>query len=328
MALDSLFLSRILKASAKEVWPAIFDRAWEICSAPLPAKAIGTEIIRREHAVADIDHLLSTSGWDIWRAYEQTAPLASERLSAWWRDQSGGKAALILDGLSLRECPWLLSQARSRGFSIHEACAAASDLPADTTTFAKALGFSQRASLSNNNAGGIHHLPGARTESAEIAWRDCADWIGAEPSWVFWHHWPDNRLHEYDAPGRGLPALAMENEAHLSGDDFWYFVGRLSTGRRVVITADHGHASSGNFADSGKEQGEYLRGKFGKGRWADADEPGAWVPPLDLLLETRHGRKLFVNGRRKWKSPGGYPTLTHGGLTVLEVAVPWIELSK
>jgi hypothetical protein len=35
-----------------------------------------------------------------------------------------------------------------------------------------------------------------------------------------------------------------------------------------------------------------------------------------------------VNGRRKWKSAGGYPTLIHGGLSVLEVAVPFIELSK
>jgi hypothetical protein len=33
-------------------------------------------------------------------------------------------------------------------------------------------------------------------------------------------------------------------------------------------------------------------------------------------------------GRRKWKSAGGYPTLTQGGLSVLEVAVPWIELTK
>lgn len=36
----------------------------------------------------------------------------------------------------------------------------------------------------------------------------------------------------------------------------------------------------------------------------------------------------FALGRRKWKSQGGYPTLTHGGLSLLEVAVPFIELSR
>jgi len=33
-------------------------------------------------------------------------------------------------------------------------------------------------------------------------------------------------------------------------------------------------------------------------------------------------------GRKKWKSQGGYPTLTHGGLSLLEMAVPYLELSK
>jgi hypothetical protein len=49
---------------------------------------------------------------------------------------------------------------------------------------------------------------------------------------------------------------------------------------------------------------------------------------VDLGLDGAHGRHLYVNGRRKWKSQGGYPTLTHGGLSVLEVAVPFIELIR
>jgi len=36
----------------------------------------------------------------------------------------------------------------------------------------------------------------------------------------------------------------------------------------------------------------------------------------------------FQRGRKKWKSQGGYPTLTHGGLSLLEMAVPYLELSK
>ncbi len=67
-------------------------------------------------------------------------------------------------------------------------------------------------------------------------------------------------------------------------------------------------------------------------------DDAAWVPPL-LFERLRHldfahnpffahADAAFSLGRRKWKSQGGYPTLTHGGLSLLEVAVPFIELSR
>jgi hypothetical protein len=49
---------------------------------------------------------------------------------------------------------------------------------------------------------------------------------------------------------------------------------------------------------------------------------------VDLALTSTHGARRYAVGRRKWKSQGGYPTLTHGGLSVLEVASPFIEISK
>ncbi len=243
MSLDPQFFDRVLKSTPKEAWDAVLGHAWETCAASFVSESAGGEITRREQIIADVDHFLATAGWDLWKSYEQTAPLASDRVIEWWHDRADGKAVLILDALSLRECPWLLSQAESRGFCLHEAHVAGAELPADTNSFAKALGFAQRSALSNNGAGGAHRLPGARTESTDISWQDCANLIGAEPNWVFWHHWPDSRLHYYDAPGRGLASLIKETEAHLTGDEFWHFVERLCVGRRVIITADHGYAA-------------------------------------------------------------------------------------
>ena len=58
-------------------------------------------------------------------------------------------------------------------------------------------------------------------------------------------------------------------------------------------------------------------------------DPNLWaICILVFLLGLLVGVFLTAGGRRKWKSAGGYPTLTHGGLSVLEVAVPWIELTK
>ncbi|WP_200386371.1 hypothetical protein [Thiocapsa imhoffii] len=48
----------------------------------------------------------------------------------------------------------------------------------------------------------VEQLPGARTESVDIAWADCAKLVGSEPDWVFWHRWPDHRLHDHDDPGQ------------------------------------------------------------------------------------------------------------------------------
>jgi hypothetical protein len=53
-----------------------------------------------------------------------------------------------------------------------------------------------------------------------------------------------------------------------------------------------------------------------------------YVPPVALQIDSPHGAHLLALGRRKWRSQGGYPTLTHGGLSLLEVLSPFVELSK
>ena len=57
--------------------------------------------------------------------------------------------------------------------------------------------------------------------------------------------------------------------------------------------------------------------------------PAAWLPPNDLELQTQHGKRRFVLGRRNWKVSGqSNRLLAHGGLSLLEVFIPFVELSK
>ena len=116
----------------------------------------------------------------------------------------------------------------------------------------------------------------------------------------------------------------------LTSDDFWALVERLTTGRRLVVTGDHGYAASGLFPDTvDAEQAAHLKARFKSGRSASCDESSSrWTPPIEVALDNPRGRYAFVLGRRKWRSQGGYPTLTHGGLSLLEVAVPFLELSR
>src|SRR6185312_3796761 len=115
----------------------------------------------------------------------------------------------------------------------------------------------------------------------------------------------------------------------LASDGFWSFVDRLATGRRLLVTSDHGYAACGEFHDLGGDQAKYMKDVYKSGRsvpgvGADA----AWVPPIDLTLTSAHGTHQYVLGRRKWKSAAGYPTLQHGGLSLLELFVPFLELTK
>lgn len=324
-------LVRSLGADAPvKAWAAIFEHALRICAAPLSSPGVAGEVTRRDREVGSLDLFLAAAGWDLWQQYEQSVERTADALVTWWSSRTGGRAVLLLDGLSLRELPWLLQGAAERGYDVHSVRVTGAELPAETTPFANALGFSARGSLENNGAGSGHRLAGARTESIDVPWADAAKSIGAEPGWVLWHHWPDDRIHDLAEAGQGLENLTSEAQRELSGDAFWSLVERLTTGRRFIITSDHGYAASGLFADTPDEQAKHLKELFKSGRSAPGtgDGPGNWVPPVDLTLTSAHGARRYAVGRRKWKSQGGYPTLTHGGLSVLEVASPFIELSR
>lgn len=327
MALAADRLDAILTLPAGAAWNAIVAEALAICGKSLKADKVEAEIARRDRALADLDQVLATAAWNLWDDFHGHVARTSDRLMKWWKEPFGGKAILILDGLSLRELPWLHEGATERGFTIHEVSASASELPAATTEFAKALGFAQRSALENNGAGGGHSLPGAMTECSGAPWADLLSLVGAEPRWCFWHTWPDDLVHALSKPGASHAELAKRAAAQLTSEAFWAFVRKLSHGRRLVVTSDHGYAAIGPFADTMGEQGKWLADTF-KGQRISADgDCGPWSPPLALSLPGILGRRRLALGRRKWKVAGGYPTLAHGGLTLLETLSPWVEIS-
>lgn len=322
-------LDAILLAPAKEAWHGIFGRLWEIFSSPLTLQNVEREVADRERKVSEMELLLSGSAWELWREFEGSVTRTAPSVLDFWNSTQGGKAVLILDALSLRELPWLLQEAQRRDYRVHQAGVRGSEIPSDTTPFAKALGFGQRSSLENNGASSPH-LPGARTDSMNAAWEYCLDWIASASAIVLWHHWPDERIHQLSVPGDGFQTLCRETAQKLTSDSFWKMIERMTTGRRLVITSDHGYAASGMFADvSNPEQSGWLKTNFGASRFScGPGTPHHWSPPISLCLQSAHGVNQFALGRRKWKSAGGYPTLAHGGLSLLEVAVPFIEISK
>ncbi|WP_054897151.1 hypothetical protein [Pseudomonas sp. NBRC 111137] len=335
MPLDAGILQKLTQGTPSEAWRLIIERTINIASRPLAEGNAPGEVIKREREIAELDLFLASSGWDLWQAFGQHnisgVERTSERLARWWDEPFSARAVLILDALSLRELPWLLQGAKERGFTIHGVTATASELPGETNEFARALGLASRSQLQANGGGLAHKLQPAQTESIDLPWKDCEgllDNASGAKNWVFWHHWPDAKLHDYGA-GQGLELLTKDAAQQLSSDDFWAFVEHLATGRRLIITSDHGYAATGYFPDADGDVATHLKQTFSSGRSkVGRSDPGPFVPPVALQIDGPHGPHLLALGRRKWRSQGGYPTLTHGGLSLLEVLSPFIELSK
>jgi hypothetical protein len=329
MALDLSTLETLTKSPAAEAWSAIVKKLLEIASKPLTVANAPSEVIKRDRAVGELDHFLSSSGWDLWRVFGETVERTSDHLVRWWSEPYTAKAVLILDGLSLRELPWLLQGAKERGFTLHEVTANGSELPGETNEFAHALGFGSRSQLQNNGGGSAHKLQSAYTECVDLPWKDCAALVNGTPNWVLWHQWPDRKVHEGAGAGQGLDVLIRDAAEQLGSDDFWALVERLATGRRLVITSDHGYAATGYFPDADGDVGVFLKKTFSSGRGnVGTGDTGPFVPPVAMHINSPHGDHILAIGRWKWRSQGGYPTMTHGGLSLLEVVSPFVELTK
>lgn len=329
MPLDTNQLQSLTTDASTDAWRAIVENTLALCAEPLSEGNATGEVTKRDRAVGALDHFLSASAWDLWQSFGTDVVRNADRLSEWWKEPYSAKAILVLDGLSLRELPWLIGGAKERGFTLHTSTAFGAEIPSETNAFARALGFNSRSQLQNNGGGGAHRLTPCKTECVDLPWTDCAGLIDASPNWVFWHHWPDSKLHDGSGAGQGLDTLTRDIAAQLTSDDFWTFVEQLATGRRLVITSDHGYAATGLFFDAADEQAAFLKSTLKSGRLVPGEhDPGPFVPPVALQMASAHGPHMLAVGRWKWKSQGGYPTLAHGGLSILEMLSPFVEITK
>lgn len=319
-------IEELCHRSPEEAWELVLRYVKAICFESIDRGNPIGELTNRDRQVGEIDHFLATAGWDLWKDYESAVERTSHRIVQWWKDVIDAKALLVLDGLSAREVPWILDGARERGYQICQATITGAELPGDTNSFARALGFPSRSQLQNHMGKSLLLNP-CQTETVDLPWHDCAGLIDTTPNWIFWHHWPDNKLHAEGGQGHGLDSLSRAAADQLSSEGFWDFVGRLATGRRLVITSDHGYAATNLFFDVAGEQNQVLKEMFKGGRFVEGFENvGRFVPPVAISLTSSRGDFTYALGRRKWKSPGGYPSLVHGGLSVLEMFSPFVEL--
>ena len=102
-------------ATPADAWRDIIAGALLVCAAPLSPITAPGEVTKRDRAVGELDRFLSQGAWDLWKDFGAVVERNSDRLAIWWAQPFAAKAILILDGLSLREIPWLVEGAKQRG---------------------------------------------------------------------------------------------------------------------------------------------------------------------------------------------------------------------
>lgn len=300
--------------SPENAWSEIFSSLFSL------ARQSSSPVALHDATVVP-DRLLTEAAWELWEAFPENAERTSANLKS-WASQGVGKAILILDALSLRELPILLGAAEVRDIQPVQVMVSGSECPSTTEHFAKSLSLVSRSALANDGKPGTFALFGGDcyTDVVSLPFEDCA--VPPSPNVVIWHSWLDDLIHLQ----KKLPdQIARIASNILQGDGFWDFVNRLRRGRSLVITSDHGYAVSKRFSSEAEDPDaiEILRKTFGASRNKTVSEPWQkrFMPPIVLTKNNQ----LVVMGQRKWKVQGGFPHVSHGGMTLLEVAVPYME---
>ena len=308
--------SRIIldSGSPKTGWEEIFSSLLAL------ARSSSSPVALHDATVVP-DRLLTEAAWELWEAFPEYAEKTSDKLKS-WASSGSGKAVLVLDALSLRELPILMGAAETRGIQPVKVKVTGSECPSTTDHFAKSLGLPSRSALANDGKPGTFALFGGNcyTDVVSMPFEDCA--VPPSPNLVIWHSWLDDLIHlQQKLPDQ----IATISSNVLQSDGFWNFVNRLRQGRGLVITSDHGYAVSKRFSSEVEDPDaiEILRKTFGASRNKAVSEPWQkrFMPPIVMTNNNQH----VIMGQRKWKVQGGFPNICHGGMTLLEVVVPYLE---
>ena len=280
-----------------------------------------------ETAVCSLEEAISTGAsklWDELEAASRSAPSVKTWLSLDTPlPREEPRAAVIFDGLSLRELPLLLTQAETTGFRVKSAQVIATCLPSETRSFVnqrvlgKDIGPSQlrgRAELAERNIEAFYLDQPTSRES-----------YPSGRSLLIWSSYPDRLFNNDEARFEAL--FSTFHEHHIP--TFWKnSVQAVPMGVPIVVTSDHGYIFFGAGMESNR--GSDAAALLGQSRWKQfelTEKFPTWHSDLQILPQEH---VALLRGRLRARPQGGNSRklYQHGGLSLMEILVPWIELER
>ena len=235
-------------------------------------------------------------------------------------------AVVVLDGLSLREIPILLKLADRTGYRVKSCSTSRAALPSETMDFVSAqLGLINVAPS---------QLPGRKELKAE---KITVFYLNNETKWIpspendqnilIWSGFPDNT---YTDSGARFASHFEHISARLK--NVWMStVQQIPADFNIIITSDHGYIffDSGTSFDLNSSDKQELNKFFGNDRNRRIDS-GTLIPGSKFIHHVNGQDIAMIKGRVRTASTGKAASMKykHGGLSLMEMVTPWLELKK
>ena len=278
-----------------------------------------------ETTVCRLEELIATGAQEIWDELQADTNRAPT-LKSWLALDAplalaSPRAAVVFDGLSLREMPLLHRLAAESGFKVKASHVIATCLPTETFDFVEQRVIDSRL--------GPSQIPG-RTELAErnvkafyLDQPTSRHTFPVGPSLLVWSTYPDRLFTDDSARSEALFANFHRNYVPTIWKNALQDIPR---GLPIVVTSDHGYIffGAGMEADRRSEAPELL-GQARNKQFAPGQPLPPWNPDLQMLPSVR---TAMLRGRLRARPSGtsSRKLYQHGGFSLMEVLVPWIEL--
>lgn len=275
-----------------------------------------------EKMVNEVEEVLTAAAP---RVYDELSTgLPANRNIGTFLHQTRPGAAVVFDGLSLREVPLILRLAEESGRNVREIDIGTAAVPSETTEYVR-----QRLDLPPISPS---QLPGRRelkdrgietyyfdNEGRRHALNEEAQVL------LLWSAFPDQT---YQDSGARFPNHFAELHRRLQA--VWRnTVQAVPRARPILITSDHGYVyfGAGCSAPRSNQALRPLREWFGGERWRSLPT-GEVCPTHSDIAHLPHRNLTIIKGRVQTHppGPGGTRLYKHGGLSLMEMLVPWIIL--
>ncbi len=278
-------------------------------------------LFQGEEVVNSFESLISSSAP---RVYDELTSPSDSRKRLFDYLTSPDTAIVIFDGLSLREIPIIIILAEKSGFKVGTVDCSVSATPSETTDFIDRefgcgnIGPSQiqaRHELKEKGISAFYHGDYNHPFSSDYEGNPL----------LLWSPFPDSTYRD-----SGAKFVNHFENIHAFFETVWMnTVQQIKGKKRIIVTSDHGYIFFGTGMDFVRSQGEVkaLNEYFGNDRWISLSKKPDFPTSDDIYVD--HSRKVaMIKGRVKTKSTGDAASrlYKHGGLSLMEMITPWIEL--
>ncbi len=281
----------------------------------------------RESEVNQIEGLISSAAWHLYDEF-QVGPPADRNILNFLTDERPS-AAVVFDGLSLRELPAIFHLATESGLSVIESGFSLAAIPSETVDF-----VAQRLLLPSTSPSA---LP-TRRELKERGIR--AYYLSSQAvreqfdrdadALLVWSAFPD--VTYKDSGARFAQHFAQLDATFRQA--WMNTVQAIPAGRKLLITSDHGYVFFGpglSFPRRNEELVE-IQGRFRGQRNAklpDGEKPLVHKD-VAVMQIPGGGRVMMLRGRVQTHPPGEQANrlYKHGGLSLMEMLTPWVVLQS